>query len=84
MRLRGGGGDPCRPRLAGHRYGVRASPVLAELAGERPVDAVDGPPALGTGLSRGGSRVAVSGGLAALELGPAARGLAGARRAAER
>ncbi|WNV76978.1 FAD-dependent oxidoreductase [Geodermatophilus sp. DSM 44513] len=68
----------------GSRFDVRAHPVTAGLATDVPVEVVDGLPVLGPDLSWGGTRVFLTGGLAALELGPAARGLAGARMAAER
>lgn len=68
----------------GYRYDVRAASLTAALLAEVPVDVVDGLPVLGPDLSWGGSPVHVSGGLAALGVGPAARGLAGARMAAER
>lgn len=68
----------------GYTFDTRADPVTARLLDELPVEVVEGLPALEPDLSWGGSSIYVSGGLAALELGPAARGLAGARMAAER
>ncbi|SOE02228.1 FAD/NAD(P)-binding protein [Blastococcus haudaquaticus] len=68
----------------GYAQDVRADPVTARLLDEVPVDVVAGLPVLGPDLSWGGTSVHLSGGRAALEIGPAARGLAGARMAAER
>ena len=68
----------------GYVHDVARDPLTAALAREVPVSTAAGLPVLGNDLSWGGSRVYVTGGLAALEIGPAARGLAGARMAAER
>ena len=68
----------------GYAYDVHTEPLTAGLVAETPVEVVDELPVLGPDLSWGGTSVHLSGGLAALELGPAARGLAGARMAAER
>lgn len=68
----------------GHAYDARAHPLTAQLLAEVPIPLVDGLPVLDEDLSWGGTAVHVTGGLAALEIGPAARGLAGARMAAER
>lgn len=68
----------------GHTCDVRADAVTAGLLGEVPVAVVDGLPVLEPDLSWGGASVYVSGVRAALEVGPAARSLAGARMAAER
>lgn len=68
----------------GYTYDARAAGPTATLMDEVPVNVVEGLPVLGDDLSWGGSPVYVSGGHAALTIGPAARGLAGARMAAER
>lgn len=68
----------------GHVYDARADPLSAQLLTEVPLPLVEGLPVLDADLSWGGTAVHVTGGLAALEVGPAARGLAGARMAAER
>lgn len=68
----------------GHVYDARADPLSAQLLAEVPLPLVEGLPVLDTDLSWGGTAVHITGGLAALEVGPAARGLAGARIAAER
>lgn len=68
----------------GFTHDARAGTPTSGLLDEVPVAVVDGMPVLEPDLSWGGSSVYVSGALAALEVGPAARGLAGARMAAER
>ena len=68
----------------GYRFDVLGDPLTAGLAEQAAVQVVAGLPVLGPDLGWGGAPVHLSGGLAALELGPAARGLAGARMAAER
>ncbi|UOY03322.1 FAD/NAD(P)-binding protein [Blastococcus sp. PRF04-17] len=68
----------------GYSFDVRRHRLTAGLLQEAPVEVVDGLPVLTASLSWGGTSVHVSGGLAAMGIGPAARGLAGARMAAER
>jgi len=68
----------------GHTVDVRADPLTARLLDDVPVPVVDGLPVLDDDLSWGGTRIHLTGGLAALGVGPAARNLAGARIAAER
>lgn len=68
----------------GNTFDVRADPVTARLLTEVPVTVVDGLPVLADDLSWTHAPVHVSGGLAALGVGAAARNLAGARIAAER
>lgn len=68
----------------GFTHDARAGTLTSQLLDAVSVTVVDGLPVLEPDLSWGGSSVYVSGALAALEVGPAARGLAGARMAAER
>ena len=68
----------------GYAHDVRTAALTSGLLTEVPVAVVDGMPVLEPDLSWGGSSVHLSGALAALAIGPAARGLAGARMAAER
>lgn len=68
----------------GHVLDVRADPLTAGLLEQVPVPVVDGLPVLTDELSWAGTGVHLTGGLAALGVGPAARNLAGARMAAER
>lgn len=68
----------------GHTFDVRADPLTAGLLREVSVPVVDGLPVLGDDLSWADVPVHLSGGLAALGVGVAARNLAGARIAAER
>jgi cation diffusion facilitator CzcD-associated flavoprotein CzcO len=68
----------------GHVLDVRADPLTAGLLEQVPVRVVDGLPVLTDELSWAGTGVHLTGGLAALGVGPAARKLAGARMAAER
>lgn len=68
----------------GHRFDARDCPLTANLQEQVPVPLVDGLPVLGDHLSWGGTGVHVTGGLAALSVGPTARNLVGARIAAER
>lgn len=68
----------------GHTHDLRADPLTAGLLSRVPVPVVDGLPVLDDDLEWGGAAVHVTGPLAALHVGPAARNLAGARIAAER
>ncbi|HEY2704507.1 MAG TPA: hypothetical protein VGL20_12530, partial [Candidatus Dormibacteraeota bacterium] len=68
----------------GHGYHVAAEPLLDELCRTHPVRVVAGLPVLTGDCLWPGTAVHVMGGLAALQLGPIARNLAGARIAAER
>jgi cation diffusion facilitator CzcD-associated flavoprotein CzcO len=68
----------------GQRLGVGQCPLLRQLHQQRPAPLVEDWPVLGPDLSWPGTSVSVMGGLAALQLGPAARNLHGGRLAAER
>lgn len=68
----------------GHTHDVRADPLTAGLLRRVPLALADGLPVLDDDLSWGGSAVHVTGPLTALQVGPAARNLVGARMAAER
>lgn len=68
----------------GHVFDVRTPALTAGLLRRVPVAVVDGLAVLSDDLSWGGTGVHLTGGLAALGVGPAARNLAGARMAAER
>jgi len=68
----------------GHRFDARDCALTADLLEHVPVPLVDGLPVLDDHLSWGGTAVHVTGGLAALSVGPTARNLVGARIAAER
>lgn len=65
----------------GYTFDARNDPVTASLVHEASLDMVEGLLVLLPDLSWGGTSVCVSGGPTELELGPAARGLAGARMA---
>lgn len=86
VRLRGG------PELVaehvwlatGHAFDVRFDPLTAGLLAQVPLPVVDGLPVLDDDLAWAATAVHVTGGLAALHVGPAARNLVGARVAAER
>jgi hypothetical protein len=68
----------------GTRTGVDVDPLLAPLADTHPVGLVDHVPVLDATLRWGGLPIHVMGPLAALEVGPVARNLSGARMAARR
>lgn len=68
----------------GHRFDVRDDVLTAGLLEQVPVPLVAGLPVLQDDLSWGGTGVHLTGGLAALSVGPTARNLVGARIAAER
>lgn len=68
----------------GHSFDARFDPLTVGLLAEAPLTLVDGLPLLEDDLSWAGTAVHVTGGLAALQIGPAARNLVGARIAAER
>lgn len=68
----------------GHRFDARDCALTADLLQQVPVPLVDGLPVLDDHLSWGGTAVHLTGGLAALSVGPTARNLVGARIAAER
>jgi cation diffusion facilitator CzcD-associated flavoprotein CzcO len=68
----------------GHRQGVSQHPLLRQLHEQRPIELVDDWPVLDPDLSWPGTVVHVMGGLSALQIGPAARNLFGAREAAKR
>lgn len=68
----------------GQHLDVGFDPVTSRLLREVPVQVVHGLPVLDGDLSWGGTAIHLMGGLTALQTGPAAVGLAGARLAAER
>ena len=68
----------------GHAFDLRFDPLTAKLLAEVPLPVVDGLPVLDDDLSWAGTAVHLTGGLASLQVGPAARNLVGARIAAER
>lgn len=68
----------------GQHLDVRFDPVTSRLLREVPIGTVGGLPDLDGDLSWGGTAIHLTGGLTALQTGPAARNLAGARIAAER
>lgn len=68
----------------GQRLGVSHQPLLRQLHSQRPIQLVEDWPVLAEDLSWPSTRVHVMGGLAALQLGPAARNLFGGREAARR
>lgn len=68
----------------GQDFDARFDPVTAGLLDRAPLPLVAGLPVLDDALAWAGTAVHVTGGLAALQVGPAARNLAGARMAAER
>lgn len=68
----------------GQAFDARFDPLTAGLLDRVPLPLVDGLPVLDDDLSWAGTAVHLTGGLAALQVGPAARNLAGARIAAER
>lgn len=68
----------------GHRHDVLAQPELADLHATHPIQVCDGLPVLDDDLSWSGLPVHLMGAYAGLVLGPTARNLSGARRAAER
>jgi cation diffusion facilitator CzcD-associated flavoprotein CzcO len=68
----------------GHRQGVSQHPLLQQLHQQQPIELVDDWPVLGPDLRWPGTTVHLMGGLAALQVGPAARNLFGGREAAQR
>ncbi|AFY27589.1 FAD/NAD(P)-binding protein [Cyanobium gracile] len=81
------GSRHCADRLwlaTGHHQGVSHQPLLRQLQAQRPLALVDDWPVLSGDLCWPGTRVHLMGGLAALQLGPAARNLFGGREAAQR
>jgi glycine/D-amino acid oxidase-like deaminating enzyme len=68
----------------GYRFDVSADPVWQDLRQQHPVQEVGGLPVLEEDLRWPGCHLYVMGGLTALQLGPAARNLWGARLASER
>jgi cation diffusion facilitator CzcD-associated flavoprotein CzcO len=68
----------------GHRLGVSHQPLLRQLQRQRPIELVEDWPVLRDDLRWPGTNVHLMGGLAALQLGPAARNLFGGREAAQR
>lgn len=82
-----GGGELQAERIwlaTGQRLGVSENPLLHQLQQQCPIPLVHDQPVLASDLSWPGSRVHVMGGLASLQLGPAARNLFGGREAALR
>ncbi|MEX1324542.1 MAG: FAD/NAD(P)-binding protein [Synechococcaceae cyanobacterium] len=67
----------------GHHLGVSRQPLLRQMLRQRPIELVDDWPVLSHDLRWPGTNVHLMGGLAALQLGPAARNLFGGREAAE-
>ncbi|MCP9928797.1 FAD/NAD(P)-binding protein [Cyanobium sp. CH-040] len=68
----------------GHRLGVSHQLLLRQLHRQRPIELVEDWPVLRGDLRWPGTNVHLMGGLAALQLGPAARNLFGGREAAQR
>lgn len=68
----------------GHRQGVSQQLLLQQLHQQQPIELVDDWPVLGPDLRWPGTPVHLMGGLAALQVGPAARNLFGGREAAQR
>lgn len=68
----------------GSRFDATADPLLTELRHAHPIDIHAGLPAIGSDLAWSRTKVHLVGGYAALQLGPAARNLWGARLAARR
>jgi cation diffusion facilitator CzcD-associated flavoprotein CzcO len=68
----------------GHRQGVSQHPLVRQLQQQRSIELVNDWPVLASDLSWPGTAVHVTGGLSALQIGPAARNLFGGREAAQR
>jgi len=68
----------------GSRTSIDAEPLLADVAAGFPAEVVDGLPVLDRSCRWPGTELHLMGGLAALQLGPFARNIAGARMGADR
>ncbi len=87
VQLHGSGAELSADRLwlaTGHHGGVSHHPLAAQLQHQRPIELVDDWPVLKDDLRWPQTSVHLMGGLASLQLGPAARNLYGARVAAQR
>ncbi len=68
----------------GSKFDVQAEPLLQEVLNVYPIPVVNGLPILDTCLRWPGCELFLMGGLAALQVGPTARNLSGARMASEK
>jgi cation diffusion facilitator CzcD-associated flavoprotein CzcO len=68
----------------GSKFDVQAEPLLQEVLNAYPIPVVNGLPILDTCLRWPGCELFLMGGLAALQIGPTARNLSGARMASEK
>ncbi|MDJ0799949.1 MAG: FAD/NAD(P)-binding protein [Calothrix sp. MO_167.B12] len=68
----------------GTRFDVHSQPLLEEVLQAYPIPVVNGLPVLDDNLCWRGCPLFIMGGLAALQIGPTARNLSGARMASER
>lgn len=68
----------------GNKFDVEAEPLLQEVLNTYPIPIVNGLPVLDTCLRWPGCELFLMGGLAALQIGPTARNLSGARMASEK
>ena len=68
----------------GTRFDVSAEPLLKEVSEAYPIPTVNGLPVLDESLRWRGCSLFIMGGLAALQIGPTARNLSGARMASEK
>jgi cation diffusion facilitator CzcD-associated flavoprotein CzcO len=68
----------------GSKFDVQAEPLLQEVFNTYPIPIVNGLPVLDTCLRWPGCELFLMGGLAALQIGPTARNLSGARMASEK
>lgn len=68
----------------GTRFDVNCEPLLKEVLEMYPIPAIDGLPILDDNLQWRGCSLFIMGGLAALQIGPTARNLSGARMASDK
>ena len=68
----------------GTRFDVNSEPLLKEVLQAYPIPAINGLPILDDNLQWRGCSLFIMGGLAALQIGPTARNLSGARMASEK
>ncbi|MEO1377452.1 MAG: FAD/NAD(P)-binding protein [Cyanobacteria bacterium J06635_10] len=68
----------------GTRFDVNSEPLLKEVLQAYPIPVINGLPVLDDNLRWGGCLLFIMGGLAALQIGPTARNLSGARMASDK
>ncbi len=68
----------------GNKFDVTAEPLLTEILETYPISIVNGLPILDDYLRWSGCELFITGGLSALQVGPTARNLSGARMASEK